>query len=294
VAAEVSGKVELVGFEEGDRVEEGAMLVMLDNALLVKRIEATRAGYEQVVTDLERANKDFGRLESLYSEKFVSEQDFDEARFRVLGLEKRAASLKAELEGLKVELDKKTITAPFAGVIVSRKVSRGEWLSPGSAVATLAGVDVVDVQLDVPENVMHATKKGLGVTVKVAGKKLRGKVYAVIPRGEVSTRTFPIKIRIKNAQKLAEGMEAHVSLPTALPKKALIVHRDALITKFGQTVVFVAADGKAKMLPIEVVGYSGKNVGIKAATLKKGMKVVIKGNERVRDGQPIMAGPSKK
>ena len=82
VASEVSGVVEWVFFEEGQRVKYGDFLVTLGSEMLEKSIEATTASYEQALADLEKAIKDFKRIENLYSEDSIAEQVFDEYRFR--------------------------------------------------------------------------------------------------------------------------------------------------------------------------------------------------------------------
>lgn len=290
VAAEVRGKVELVAFDEGDRVGAGEVLVRLDSELLSKAIEAISATYEQVLVDIEKARIEFERVEKLFTEEFVSEQIYDENRFRLKGLRKKAAAIEAEIDGLNVELSKKTIRAPFDGLVIQRSVDRGEWVEPGNPVSTIARVDAVDVVVDVPEAILGSIKPGLAVIVKVSGKKLKGEISAIVPRGDVRTRTFPVKIRVINSGSLIEGMEARVSLPSGRSTRALMVPRDAVITKFGKTVVFVIEDSKARMVPVKVVGYSGARVGVEARELSKGLQVVIKGNERLSDGQAVSIG----
>jgi multidrug efflux pump subunit AcrA (membrane-fusion protein) len=103
----------------------------------------------------------------------------------------------------------------------------------------------------------------------------------------VATRTFPLKIRVKNSANLKEGMQARVALPVAEKKEALIVPRDALITMFGKTVIFAVIDSKAKMIPVAVIGYEDAAAGVNASGLEEGMKVVVKGNERLREGQGV-------
>jgi multidrug efflux pump subunit AcrA (membrane-fusion protein) len=113
----------------------------------------------------------------------------------------------------------------------------------------------------------------------------------------VPTRTFPVKVRVRNDISLKEGMEARVRLPIGERKKALLIHRDALITKFGRTAVYAVIDSKAMMIPVKVVGYDGARAGILAERLKEGMRLVVKGNERIKDGQPVQVvggrGPGK-
>jgi len=95
-------------------------------------------------------------------------------------------------------------------------------------------------------------------------------------------------VRVKNSLYLAEGMEARIILPTGKKEKTLTVPRDAVITVFGKTVVYAVKDTNASMIPVTLVGYEGMAAGILAEGLAEGMKVVVKGNERLRPGQPVM------
>jgi RND family efflux transporter MFP subunit len=259
VACEVDGKVEEVSFEEGLRVKKNFVLVKLNSDLV-------RSDYDKVALD-------FNRAENLYKEDLISEQAYDERRF--------------EKERLEIIIRKKTIRAPFNGVIIKKHVERGEWLSPGSVVATIARDDVIDIIVEVPESIISIITPGMKVKVKVGEKEINGKIFVIIPQGNISTRTFPVKIRVKNNLSLIEGMEARVNLPVAKKEKVLIVHRDAVITVFGNTVVFAVIDSKAKMIQVKVIGYKGMKAGIQANGLKEGIKVVVKGNERLRDGQIV-------
>jgi multidrug efflux pump subunit AcrA (membrane-fusion protein) len=121
----------------------------------------------------------------------------------------------------------------------------------------------------------------------VRGKPLSGEIVTVIARGNVATRTFPVKVRVENNAELIEGMEVKVVLPTAEKQKSLAVNRDALITVSGQTVLFTVENSVANVLPVKVVGYDGMIAGVEAPGLRQGMDVVIKGNERLRPGQPV-------
>jgi RND family efflux transporter MFP subunit len=287
LASEVSGRVDEVHFEEGQRVGEGDILVTINADILRKNLQATRASYEQVQANIERAERELERNESLFREELISEKEYDNYRFLVKGLEKRGASLLADVERLEVELKKKGVAAPFEGIVLQSHVDRGEWLSPGSPVATIGNDSVVDIVVDLPERIVGFAEVGSEVEVTAAGVSFQGKLTAIIPRGDISTRTFPVKIRVKNDHHLIEGMEARVRLPQGKRKKSLLVKRDAVITKFGKDVLFAAVDGKAVMVPVKVVGYEGMTVGVAAEGLKEGMKVVVKGNERLRDGQAI-------
>ncbi len=288
IAAEVSGRVDSVNFEDGEVVKAGGRLVKINSSILAKSLQSTRATHAEVMANLEKAEIAFARTEKLYSRELVSASEYDEHRFGVKALRKRVASLKADVQRLKAELDKKSIKAPYGGVVIKRHVDRGEWLSPGTLVATIAKVDFVDIVVNVPERAVSFTKKDMTVNVEVAGREITGKVVAVIPRGDVATRTFPVKVRVRNDGSFIEGMEARVSLPVGKRAKALLIHRDALITVMGRVAVYTVKDSKAVMIPVEVIGYDRVDAGIRSKGLKAGMPIVVKGNERIRNGQGVI------
>jgi RND family efflux transporter MFP subunit len=289
VASEVSGIVEIVQFEEGQRINDKQILVKLNTDMLEKKIKATGATHEQILIELQETRRDLRRKEKLFKNNSISEQAYDENLFKVKRLEKQAESLKAEVERLELELKKATIRAPFNGVVVKRHADRGEWLSEGDAVAMIAKDDVVDVVVNLPQRYIGHVKIGIQVKVTVGEKELSGKIIAIVPKGDIATRTFPVKVRMPNSLSFIEGMTAKVSLPTGKQDKTLIVPRDAIITMFGKTVVFAVVDSKARMIPVKVIGYEGLTTGVIANGLKDGMNVVVKGNERLRDGQMVMA-----
>lgn len=287
LAAEVAGMVEEVAFEEGRRVRKGRVLVRLGTDLLETSIEGTRASYEQAVAELEKAEKDLKRMEPLFREGSISESAYDEHVYRVRSIEKKAASLKADLESLELDRQKKSIRSPFDGIVIERSVEKGEWVFVGGKVAVVADDSVVEAVVDVPSEILGYLSRGREVEVSAGGRSLRGAFSSYIPKGDVATRTFSVKVRLGNTAGLVEGMEARVSLPSGPRREGLIVRRDALIRKFGQDVVFVVSDRSAKMVPVRVTGYDGLMAGVEGPGLEEGMKAVVKGNERLQDGQPL-------
>lgn len=287
VSSEVSGRVEIVTFEEGKRTKEGEALIKLNSDLLEKKLQAGMASYEQTLFDLERARNDLRRIENLYAKRLISEKEFDDQRFQVKGLEKRSTALKAEFEQLEIELKKTVIESPFNGVILRKHVARGEWVSPGKTVVTIARDDAVDIVVEVPEEVAQYLSPGEKVMAAVAGKQKNGVIIALIPKGDIATRTFPIKIRITNKISLLEGMEARVRLPVGEKIPSLLVPRDAVLSRSGGTEIIAVVGSEAVIIPVKVVGYHGMSVGINSQNISIGMKVIVKGNERLRSGQPV-------
>ncbi|WP_250645593.1 efflux RND transporter periplasmic adaptor subunit [Salidesulfovibrio onnuriiensis] len=287
VAAEVAGKVVSLEVDHGQKVSQGDPLVVLSSDLLDKTIANARSLMEQAKADYELAHLDDERMTKLFKTRSVSEGEFDKTRLGAAASERKYHALRATLDRLQLERAKKTIRAPYDGVVLERKVHRGEWVSQGATVITMAGSGEVDVEVNVPAGPAQVVKPGLKVEVRVGAEVMNGEVYAVIPKGDVSTRTFPVKIRVLDPVNLAEGMEARVSLPSDVANKTLVVPRDAVISARGQTVVWAVLDGKALPMPVQVVGYRGLDAGVLSDKLQEGMDIVIKGNERLRPNQAV-------
>ncbi len=287
VAAEVEGVVGKVFFEEGYRVKKGDQLVSLQSDILETAISGTRAEHELVLVELEQAEKELKRREPLYKEGSVSEASFDEYFFKSKALKNRALSIQASLDRLLLEKKKKTIYAPFNAIVMQKNAEKGEWIKEGGIVALVADDSEVDVIVDVPSQILQHLKPGRQIDITAGEQKLQGRFLSFVPKGDVATRTFSVKTRLENSAGLVEGMEARALLPASGRKESLLVPRDGLVVKFGKNVVFAVEEGKAKMVPVTVQGYSGLSVGISGPGLEPGQQVVVKGNERLFGGEQL-------
>lgn len=287
IASEVEGLVDEVFFEEGRRVKKKEELVRLNTEMLDIAIEGARGTYEEMLVDLEEAEKGLNRIEPLYREKSVAEVLYDEHFFRKKRLERKTAVLETALDRQLLERKKMTILAPFDGIVVRKAVEKGEWVSEGGTVAVVADDREVDVVVDVPGVLLQYLHEDRQIDVTAAGRGLTARFVSFVPKGDIATRTFAVKLRMKNTSGLVEGMEARALLPSDKKSKGFVVPRDAVIDKFGRSVVFLVQEGAAAMVPVTVTGYDGLSTGVTGPGLKAGLSVVVKGNERLRDGQPV-------
>jgi len=287
LASETAGLVASYDFSTGDHVRKGQVLVRLDTDILSQNLRAAKAELEQAKTNLEQARKDDERLSKLLATGAISEQEHDKQRILRLVLEKRVSSLDASARGIEISIAKAIVKAPFDGVVLKRSVDRGEWLDRGETVAEIGRDDTMDVLVNVPESVIANLPGDKTAEVEVAGRRLTATGLRLVPKGDVATRTFPVKMSLKNPGFLAQGMEARVTLPTGPAEECLILPRDAVISVMGQTAVWVARDGQAAMVPVRPLGYKGSEAGVRAEGLAAGDMVVTKGNERLRPGQPL-------
>jgi len=289
VASELGGIVDSVLFEEGQKIKKGQDLVILNADLLEKNLLVKQSDYQQALVSLEQAQLDFKRSETLFREKSISEKEYDTDRFLARILEKRADSLKAEVDSTKTELKKKIIHAPFDGIVIERLVETGEWVPAGGDLADIAREDAMDIMVYVPQEILTFIKPGMELPARVLDKAITGRILGIIPRGNIETRTFPVRLRVvEKRANLFQGMEARVTFPTGPERECFTVSRDAVLTQLGSDVIYTVMQGKAVMMPVQVVGFDDMTVGLEGEGLSPGMQVIVKGNERIRSGQAVM------
>ncbi|MDR2870189.1 MAG: efflux RND transporter periplasmic adaptor subunit, partial [Deferribacteraceae bacterium] len=286
VAAERAGRVDKVGVEEGQLVKKGDVLMSINADSLRYSIAAEKAKVAQQKATMDKYKRDFTRAETMYQEQTVSEQRYQDAGTDLeIQSQLYAVSLN-QLRMLEEDLRKSSARAPFDGVVIGRSVTVGQWVNVGTEVYKVAGRRLEAI-VNVPQSMINSVKVGLEVPVKINNKYYQGKVRVVVPQGNASLRTFPVKIDIPYDAAILGGMDCTVMIPGNMALLAMMVPRDAIITLNNNTVVYVIDNGKAKAVTVRVLGYSGTNAGIQATGLVSGAQVITRGNENVRDGQAV-------
>lgn len=187
--------------------------------------------------------------------------------------------------------DRHTIVAPFAGVIVREFTEVGQWLAEGGAVVELMALDELEVAVDVPERYYGGLRPRTRTQVvfeALGGMAVAGRISAVIPRADPQARTFKMKVRIPNpGGRIGVGMLAQILVPDGNAYNATVVPKDAVVAKGSQKVVYVMnGDNTVTELPVETGSGVGAWIEVQGA-VKAGQRVVTRGNERLRQGQPV-------
>jgi len=287
LATEVAGIVQEVLFEEGQHIKAGSPMVGLDHVLLDAELQASKALVLQYEAQLELEKVRLERAKDLLEDEVTTPQEFDDIRFTVQSFAHRVEAAKADAVRIEREIAKKTIRAPFDGVVVDRMTERGEWKREGDTIAVFARDDLFDVIVNLPETDLRWVQPELSVDMSIAGESVTGTVVTVISRGDPTMRTFPVKIRVTGQEWLLEFMSADVRMPSGAEITCTTVPRDAVILDGNDNVIFVVQDNAAMRMPVEVLGYQDMRAGVRAEGLAPGMQIVTKGHERLRNGQPV-------
>lgn len=290
VAAEVSGLVVAFPVREGDSVEKGAVLVRLRSKDLELRLEAAVASRERVRANLSFAEKELSRHTKLKDTNSIAARKYDEVFFEHKSLGQQLVQTEAEIALLRDDIQKKTVKAPFSGFVAKEHTQVGEWLAVGGAVVTLVDLRHIKITVDVPERyAVQLQPRGevLVAVGSVTGEPFPGRISAILPEGDPNARTFPVRVRLENpGLKIRGAMEARVTFNLGTQRNALLVPKDAVVTQGANRLVFVVVDQVAQPVGVEVQGYYDGNVAVQGQ-VEPGDQVVIRGNERLRPGQPV-------
>jgi membrane fusion protein, multidrug efflux system len=281
LAAGAAGPVARVTVREGDRVEAGQDLLVVDPAPARARLSASRAAAAETEAALERARRELSRVERIEG-AVLSDSERDTARADVATLAARRDSLRAQAREAAVTLERHTVQAPFAGVIQSRYVDPGDWVTPGQRVLDLVSVDRVDVRVDVAQALARQVRPDDPVTLG----PVTGTVAAVVPALDPSTRTATVRAIPDQQGVLVPGSSVSVTFPVQRQDpEGAVVPRDALILGPVDTKVARVAEGHAEIVTVDVLATAGDRVLVTGVA--PGDPVVVRGNERLRPGQPV-------
>src|SRR5215831_13774642 len=221
VSADLPGVVDRIAFESGLAVREGDVLAIQDT-----RQERAQLAAAEAQRDLARVN--FERIQGLLDERVVSRAEFDKAT-----ADERQA--KARVGEINAAIDRKTIRAPFSGVLGIRRVNLGQYLSGGDALVTLQSLNPIYVNFGVPQQSIAQLRTGRTVRVTaedLGGAELTGPITAIDSVVDPSTRNVQAQATLANPQgRLRPGMfvqtgvtigvtSAVVSLPASSIKYA--------------------------------------------------------------------------
>ncbi|MDH4046174.1 MAG: efflux RND transporter periplasmic adaptor subunit [Gemmatimonadota bacterium] len=281
---EVEGRIVEILAREGSEVQQGTPLYKIDDAQLkaqVARLEAER--------DL--AQQELQRTRDLIERNASSTADLQRA-------EANARSAQAQLDLQVIRLERTVVRAPFSGVVGTRLVSLGDYVTSQTRLTTLQSVDPQRASFAVPERYAQRLALGQQISFAVAaipGRTFTGTVDFVDPVVELSARAITVKARVPNRSRvLRPGMFIEVQLATDVRPNAVVIPEQATLPIASQDFVWVVVDGKATRrrvtLGVREPGIVEIRDGVAA-----GEMVVIGGAERLFEGAGVRpsggAGP---
>ena len=286
VSAEVSGKVAAISFEPGTMVQAGDLLVQQDIAAESAQLRSAEATVALTKINLDRSRK-------LLAQKTTPQSENDNADAQY----KQAV---AQADNIRALIAKKTIRAPFAGVLGIRQVNLGQILNVGEAIVSLQALDPIFVNFSLPQQQLSKIKTGLTVRIKTDALPdimLEGAITAINPQVEAATRNIMVQATVANTQKLLRpGMFATATVVLPEQQPVLVIPATGVLNAPYSDSVFIvedapdnstAAGGKVVRQQFVRLGTRHGDFVAVAAGLKEGETVVSTGVFKLRNGQAV-------
>src|SRR5437763_7705501 len=232
VSADLPGTVARINFDSGKPVREGDILVELDT-----RQERAQLAAAEAQRDLAGIN--FRRMQDLVDQGVISRMDYDRATAEQRQRDANVAEIRATIE-------RKTIRAPFSGILGIRKVNLGQYLSAGNEVVPLQSLDPIYVNFSVPQQAAIQVRSGQGVRLTTSDRpnvEFAGKVTAIDSVVDEATRNVQVQATLPNAGgKLHPGMFVQVALILGAERSVIALPASAITyAPYGDS-VFVVTD----------------------------------------------------
>lgn len=292
----VDGLVARVNVDAGSKVKQGDVLLELDPTLeqhaLRQREAATAAAQAQVKED-ERL---VAEAERLTRDNHLPQNELALRQAALASSRALLQAARAEEAGQRERVQWHRLPAPFSGVIGRKLAEAGEWVTRGTPVLELVATDELYLDVQAPQERFAALTPETQVRVRpdaLTGTVLEGRIAALVPVSDAGSRSFRVRVTVTDAdQRLLPGTSATALFDLSLGNaKALLVPRDAILRSpdgsFSLFAVVPDGDGHVVQRRRVTIGHqSGTGVEILDG-LAAGESVVVRGNEILRDGQPV-------
>jgi len=290
VASELSGTVQSIHVNEGDRVTTGQLLLTLDARKRELAVQQVKQQLQRSRTALREARLKRDRRLDLARSESVSKEILDSATLAVDGAEAAYQQARAALELAERELADTRIISPTDGSVDVRAVEVGEPVQAGSPLVTLQADASLRVQTWVSEADISHLRAGSGAWVRsgsVPGHTFEARVEWVGVNADPATGNFPVKLILAEAgARLRPGMTASVTIEGVTVPNALLLPESSLVDRDRRRVVFVIEEGVARLRePLLAAGFSNRLQIVDG--LSPGDQIVTSGQARLLDGTQV-------
>lgn len=283
IRPEIAGRIARLDFKEGQRVNKGTLLLVLDDAVY-------RAEMAQAQASLDRSQRLRNSGKKLFADNYISNTEMD-ALATAVKVDESAVAL------AQARLNKTRLTAPFDGVLGLRQVSVGDYLNPGQDIVNIEDITPIKLDFRVPESYLSELAVGQPLAVHVdayADQSFSGSVIAIDPLISAEDRSIAVRGEIKNDDlHLRPGLFARVRLVLSERADAITVPEQAVVSQQDGHYVYRVVDGKALRTPVETGQRQAGRVEVRSG-LKVGDTLVTAGHLKLTDGKPVQPAMNPK
>lgn len=275
-AAEVRGKIIKKTVEDGDPVNKGDIIAVIDERDYQNAYKSALASYETAKTKEKR-------LTALIQKGIVTQSQLDDAVARV-------KTDKATVDNALLSLNRCTIRSPIKGIINRIHIEKGSFLNPGDSVAQILQIDRLKVEVGIPESDVDAVRKLNSFELVIDaldGKKYTGTFHHLCKTTDSFARLYNLEIKVENPDlKILPDMFVRVNIIKKQDPEGLAVPMYAMVNQDNQIGVFAEKDGTVHFRPVAAGFITGSEIQIKNG-LEPNDQVVVIGHRLIKSGDRV-------
>lgn len=295
LAPRVAGLITAVAVDAGDRVSRGDTLLEMDDTLAELEVATLEASLAEARSRLAEARRVRDERKPLAERGTIPRTELESATAEVRTATAAVDRLEAEVALQRERLARHTLPAPFDGVVASRMTDIGEYAASSDVVFELIATDQLRLDVQAPQEYFGHLAPGTPVRVQAhdgGGESRSAEVSTRVDALDATARSFLVRVRLDNEDgRLAPGMSAEAEFRVESGEDVISMSRDAVLrSPNGDTHVWVVADGDdgpvARRRQITLGRSDRGRVEVRRG-LSAGDRVVVQGNEGLRDGQRV-------
>ncbi len=290
IFSRLSAYVKQILKEEGQYVQENAILALLDDTEIKIGFEQAKIQLEQARLNLEEAEQNFIRNQELIKRELISEQEFQtqEAIYkqRKLDYQNRQESYK----DLELQLNYTKIRSLSEGFITERLIEVGDRVNANEQVYTIEDFNPLLIRVYVPTSDAIKLEAGMHADVMtevLQGAVFKGDVKLINPRIDTQTGTVKVTVEVMDETlRLTPGMFVEVRIAIGAKENVVTIPRKAILYKQNKMYVFVMNRNQVSQREIQV-GLTEEDFVEVTSGLNEGEIIVVVGVEGLKDGQRV-------
>lgn len=290
IAAKIGGRIEKIVADLGDRVRAGSTLASIEHREIALQVKQAEAGLAAARANFHNADAEAKRGAKLQVAGALSDSQYEGMLLRREAAAAQLAQAEASLALAREALRNATLTSPIAGTVTRRGVNLGQLVAPGIPIYQVQEFSIVKFTAGVDAAEVGALAKGMPVRVAVDAfpeELFEGSIARISPALDPMTRRAIVEVEIPNSQqRLLPNMFARGIVEVGRSEDATVVPSVAVIEEGTRHIVYVVEQGKATRKEVQL-GFTGEKYAVLQSGVTPGEKVVIAGQELLRDGARV-------
>jgi len=290
VGSKISGQAVRILFEDGDMVSQGQALIALDDQDLRNQLQAAEINLQKLQATLDSSQRSFDRTKALFESGAASKSTMEDAETALKLAQASVAAEQVNIQSIYNSLNNSVLRAPISGEVDEKNVSLGQYISPGTVLATVKNISSIKAVVQLKQSDLDKVKVGQKATLKLSKadtNAYEGIVKNINASADASARVFDCQIQIDNTDgKLRSGVFGYIEITNEQKKEILGIPLAALVGNEGSYSVFTIENNVARKHSVSI-GEIQNDVAEVLSGIKAGDNIIVSNLNALQDGDIV-------